>query len=580
MRVVAGYIHTLLDGPRLTDNRRQRSEDERAALALYREGRHHEALTRWHDLGQVIATTDSEQAVAAMVAEWLRRAEGAPDPHTRAEGLLMVAATNDMVDRLNVGVQAVRDAEGHLGLGQVFALPGGREASFHVGDAVLIRRNDRTQQAVAGEAVLNGYHGTVTDLSPAGVTVAWRQPGDTPEQASHTAVCSPTYIAEGGLELGYAMTAHKAEGTTVGAVWERPDGSRNEGSVLVWAPGMDRAGLYVAASRDRGQTLIYGALDVLEGEREQLVYGTPRDQAELTARMLASLAAYADATAANSDDRPVLADLGRVSVEPAARHAEQVEQDEQVEQEETPRVEQKDAACRPEPAVAARRFDEDALDLEQRLDLAAAEAPDVALDVVADRGRDDERAPAPTRADPPSPPDSTVDVDEADRVDEDDGVEIGRVEISVEQRQRWTELSDRLLWARLDDDPAVAAAAEDEHDAYVDELGPQRVARLRQDDADELDATLARWDSERGAEQDAGLASSVEPADAEDLRSATEDAIERARQALREIAAARADEQTRAEEERREQLNRCYEQDRAAEQERERDDGDAFGIDY
>jgi hypothetical protein len=64
------------------------------------------------------------------------------------------------------------------------------------------------------------------------------------------------------------------------------------------------------------------------------------------------------------------------------------------------------------------------------------------------------------------------------------------------------------------------------------------------------------------------------------LRSATEDAIELARQALREIAAARADEQTRAEEERREQLNRCYEQDRAAEQERERDDGDAFGIDY
>ena len=81
------------------------------------------------------------------------------------------------------------------------------------------------------------------------------------------------------------------------------------------------------------------------------------------------------------------------------------------------------------------------------------------------------------------------------------------------------------------------------------------------------------------AAADAGIGPSVEPAGADDdSRSATDDAIERARQTLREIAAARADEQARAEEARREQLNRWYEQDREAEQ--ERDDGDAFGIDY
>jgi hypothetical protein len=581
---MAGYIHAYLEGARLIDNRRQRNEDERAALALYREGRHHEALTRWHDLGQVIATRESADGVAAMVAEWLRRAEGAPDAHTRAEGLLMVAATNDMVDRLNTAVQAIRDEEAQLGEGRDFAMPGGRSLRFHVGDQVLVRRNDRTQQAVAGEAVLNGYQGVVTDITAGGVGVAWRQPGDHAGQDLHTAVCSPAYIADGGLELGYCLTAHKAEGATIGAAWTRPDGSRNEGSVLVWAPGLDRAGLYVAASRDRGQALIYGALDVLEGEREQLLYGAPRDQAEITDRAIAALAAHADATADNPNDRPVLADLDRVLADPATLCAERAERDEEVEQGETPRVEQENAASWPEPAVALARADEDDLDrevddrnLEQQLDLAGAEASGLSPHAVPGRGRDDERSPAPIRADPTSQPDPTVDVDEADGAETSVGV-------SAEQRERWVQLSDRLLWARLDDDPAVAAAAEAEHVAYVAELGPRRVAQLRQDDADELAGTLDRWRREAAGEQDAaadaGIGPSVEPAGADDFRSVTDDAIERARQTLREIAAARADEQARAEEERREQLNRWYEQDREAEQERERDDGEAFGIDY
>lgn len=437
---LAGYIHAQLAGPRLTENRRQRSEDERAALALYREGRHQEALGRWDALGQVVATTSSEQAVAAMVAEWLRRAEGAPDPHTRAEGLLMVAATNDMVDRLNAGVQAVRDAEGQLGAGRDFALPGGRSVSFHVGDQVLIRRNDRTQQAVSGEAVLNGYHGTVTDVTSAGVAVAWRQPGDTAGQVPHTAVCSPSYIAEGGLELGYALTAHKAEGTTVGAGWAGPDGFRNDGTVLVWAPGMDRAGLYVAASRDRGQTLLYGALDVLEGEREQRVYGTPRDQAEITTRAIAALAARADATAANPDDRPVLADLGRVPAEPGGGQARQPGPSSPVEQslveESERRTEQRDGHA----GVVGRDRDLD---------------PGLAADV-----------------------DLTVD-------------------ITAEQRQRWTELGDRAAQALIADDAEAARAVRGERDAYAAGLGPGRVARLAQDDREQLAATLARWDRER-----------------------------------------------------------------------------------
>jgi hypothetical protein len=310
---MSSYIHAALDGPRLelTENRRQRCEDERAALTAWREGRYHDALAGWAGAGQVVATHTSTDGIAAMVSTWLQLAAGAPDPHTRAEGLLMIAKTNEQVGRINEAVQAVRVAQEQLGQGRSYALPAGREITFHIGDQVLYRRNDRHEQAVTGDPVLNGYRGVVTDITAAGVAVAWRQPGDTDDRAPHTGLCSPRYIAQGGLELGYCLTTHKAEGMTVDGQWDRPDGTRNEGDVLVWTPGMDAGGTYVSLSRDRGRTLLFGSLDEVEGERERVLYGAPRDQAELTERVIAALAERAEATAVCADDRPVLVDLGQ-----------------------------------------------------------------------------------------------------------------------------------------------------------------------------------------------------------------------------------------------------------------------------
>jgi conjugative relaxase-like TrwC/TraI family protein len=323
---MAGYIHAVLDGPRLTENRRQQNEDERAALAAHRDGRYLEALSTYDQLGQVVATHTTDAGVAEMVAAWLRTAAGAPDPHTRAAGLVMVSATNEATRRINEAVQAVRVAEHQLGGdGASFELGGGREVTFHPEDQVLIRSNDRTQRETSGEPVLNGYRGVVTAITPAGVEVAWRQAGDTPDADPHTAVCKPDYIADGGLDLGYCLTTHKGQGMTVKAGWDRPDGSRNVGTVLAWAPGMDARSQYVALSRDVGQVYMFGALDQVEGEREDLVYGAPRNQQELTDRMLAAMADHATATATNTDDQPVLVDLGTAATleDHRARHAQQ-----------------------------------------------------------------------------------------------------------------------------------------------------------------------------------------------------------------------------------------------------------------
>lgn len=311
-----GYLHQRLGGPRITENRRQRQADERAALTAYREGRYAEALQTWVRLGGVVATETPDEAVAAMVGTWLGLRMGAPDPHTLTAGLLMLAATNEQVGRINDATQAVRHTRGELGAGVSFRLPAGNLARFHVGDLVLIRRNDRHQQAVTGDAVLNGYRGVVTAVTPQGVEVEWRDPAAAADAPLSRAVLSAGYIAQGGLELGYALTAHKAEGLTVGGAWRRPDGTTNHGSVLVYGPGMDNPGLYVSLSRDKGQAILFGARSELEGDREDLVYGPPRNQTELTDRVIAALAQKAAATAENANDRPVLVDLGQTPADP------------------------------------------------------------------------------------------------------------------------------------------------------------------------------------------------------------------------------------------------------------------------
>lgn len=321
-----GYLHSLLDGPGLSENRRQRNADERAALAAFREGRHAEALHTYQRIGGLLATETSDEAVAAMVSTWLDAREGAPDPHTLTAGLVMLAATNEQVSRINDAMQAVRAARGELGDAASYRLAGGRQAVFRVGDLVMIRRNDRTEQAVTGAPVLNGYRGVVTAITAEGVEVAWRT--DSTDSATQPAaedaagglsraVLSPSYIAQGGLDLGYALTAHKAEGLTVNGAWVRPDGTRNDGTVLVYGPGMDNPGLYVSLSRDKGQAILFAARAELEGDRENLLYGPPATEQALTDRVVAALAEQANATATSANDRPVLVDLPQAPAQPA-----------------------------------------------------------------------------------------------------------------------------------------------------------------------------------------------------------------------------------------------------------------------
>jgi len=312
-------VHELVGGMELTENRRQASEDERAAIAAWRDGRYAQALSSWAGRGRLVATETGEQAVTAMVASWMAQRTGAPDPHAEMRGVVMLAAANETVERLNDAAQAVRAAAGELGPERLYEVKGGRSLRLRAGDHVLVRLNDRAQRMHEGPDVLNGYRGVVEALAAGGsVGVAWKQQGEDGLD-TRRARLSPEFVAGGGLSLGYAMTGHKAEGLTVAGDWACPDGTRQGGTVLVHAAGMDEPGLHVATSRHRDKVILFAGRDQLETPADTHELGVPTTGEQLGRRVVAGLAEQARTRPGNASDRPVHDDLGGASTAPEAQ---------------------------------------------------------------------------------------------------------------------------------------------------------------------------------------------------------------------------------------------------------------------
>jgi len=284
-------VHQLVDGQTLADNRRQRDQTERAALALMREGKLREALSAWASTGRVHAVEDAADAHAGMLATWNQARQRWPDPHERIAQLLMLAGTNADVDRLNDTAQVIRREVGELGPARSFALPGGQHLILHVGDQVMFRVNERRDD---GPDVLNGYRGIITGFGQDGsVTVQWRQSAPDGHRML-TQTVPPRYVINGGLSLGYALTVAKAQGLTTD-------------TVLVYGNGLDPHTLYPAMSRDRATAHLWLARQLLESDADRARLGPPRTPAEELTR---ALNAYHAALQQGAEDRMVLEELG------------------------------------------------------------------------------------------------------------------------------------------------------------------------------------------------------------------------------------------------------------------------------
>jgi conjugative relaxase-like TrwC/TraI family protein len=112
-----------------------------------------------------------------------------------------------------------------------------------VGDIVLTRRNDRRIRTMRGGWVKNGDRWLVTDIRRDGSVLVKRLGA----RGGRT-VLRPEYVAE-HVDLGYAVTAHRAQGVTV-----------DTAHVVVTA-STTRENLYVSMTRGRESNIAYVALD-------------------------------------------------------------------------------------------------------------------------------------------------------------------------------------------------------------------------------------------------------------------------------------------------------------------------------
>ncbi|TAM68559.1 MAG: conjugal transfer protein [Microbacteriaceae bacterium] len=185
----------------LTDVRRFRTEWEKtASLGL----RHGDAtvLTAYQEHGRV-HDGDQDSMLTAVYQAW--RADRAAGRRS-----VMIAATSETVTELNQRARTDLIAAGEVQESGV-TLHDGTTAG--VGDVIVTRLNDRRLTTGSGAWVKNGDRWTVTGSFADG-SLAVRRFGsdDVPHGA---AIVLPAAYVAAEVELGYATTIHRAQGSTV-----------------------------------------------------------------------------------------------------------------------------------------------------------------------------------------------------------------------------------------------------------------------------------------------------------------------------------------------------------------------------
>jgi conjugative relaxase-like TrwC/TraI family protein len=162
----------------------------------------------------------------------------------RGKASILVAESAHVVRALNERARAERLLLDGLDDKAEITLADGVRVS--VGDAVVTRRNERTIRTITGGWVKNGDRWQITDIGKDGSVVAHRS--DSLRRGS-VVVLPPDYVRE-HLDLGYAVTAHRAQGITVDTAHVLVTGSTT------------RENLYVSMTRGRDANIAYVALDV------------------------------------------------------------------------------------------------------------------------------------------------------------------------------------------------------------------------------------------------------------------------------------------------------------------------------
>jgi len=179
----------------------------------------------------------------------------------------MLASTNEQAARLSaLANEALKDV-GEVSHGPTTRL---RNHAASVGDRIVTRRNDRTLRTSAGGWVVNGDTWTVERVRRDGSIMAKR------ERDADRIVLPVEYVRQ-HVELAYAMTVHRAQGSTIdhchAAITDRDT----------------HATLYVSSTRGRRSNHLWVMSTDIQTEPERtLVRIVARPRAESAAAALAA----------------------------------------------------------------------------------------------------------------------------------------------------------------------------------------------------------------------------------------------------------------------------------------------------
>jgi conjugative relaxase-like TrwC/TraI family protein len=221
------------DTPELRDIHRFTHEWEKTASLDLRDG-NVEAIGIYSREKRLREGTTDEMIDAAYLA-WRADAQA---------GLasVLVTESSEAVAALNARARAERILDGDTDATREAVLADGARAS--VGDLVITRQNDRRLRSLRGGWVRNGDRWKVTDVRGDGTLVVRRQG----LRWAATVALPADYAAE-HVDLGYAITAHRAQGITV------------DTAHVVVSASTTRENLYVSMTRGRESNIAYVALD-------------------------------------------------------------------------------------------------------------------------------------------------------------------------------------------------------------------------------------------------------------------------------------------------------------------------------
>ena len=221
------------DAAQLAAIHRFRNEWEKAASLDLRRG--NVEIISTYAREDRIREGDTDHMLDAAYEAWRVDAQAGLASVLVTESAHAVRALNERARAERVLVEGADD-------GRELQLADGVRAA--VGDVVITRRNDRTLRALSSGWVKNGDRWRITDIRKDGSVVVRRVD---PRRRGSAALPS-AYVAH-HLDLGYAVTAHRAQGITV------------DTSHVVVTPSTTRENLYVSMTRGRDSNFAYVALD-------------------------------------------------------------------------------------------------------------------------------------------------------------------------------------------------------------------------------------------------------------------------------------------------------------------------------